>query len=73
MIGEVALVYLVRKSPGAKKMLADLLCRSEGAIDFAWRWCDGANFPKEAENRIEECLKWVRHVLGTGGRSKLEL
>lgn len=72
-IGEVALVFLVQKSEGAKKRLAELLSRSEGAIDFAWRWCDSAKFPKEAENRIDESLPWVRHVLGVENRGTLAL
>ena len=48
-VGEVALLYLVEKSDEAKKKLAALLDRTEDAVDFAWRWCDEANFPEVAE------------------------
>ena len=35
-IGEAALIYVVKKSPEAKRKLADLLQRKETAIDWAW-------------------------------------
>lgn len=63
-IGEVALLYVVQKSDEGKKKLATLLGRTEDAVDFAWRWCDEANFPEVAGNRIEDHVKRVREILG---------
>ena len=72
-VGEVALVYTVAKSDEAKKKLAVLLNRSEDAVDFAWRSCDEANFPEEAENRIADHVQRVKEVLGHDMRGVTKL
>ena len=72
-VGEVALVYTVAKSDEARKRLAQLLERTEDAVDFAWRWCDEAQFPEEAENRIADHLKRVKEILGEDARGNTQL
>ncbi|MCW8138008.1 MAG: hypothetical protein KIT58_03795 [Planctomycetota bacterium] len=65
---EVELAYMVARSPENKADLADLLGRSEHAIDYLWRWCDMAQFPERAGNEIERQVAAVRARLGDEAR-----
>ena len=71
--GEIALLYLVRRSPKAKKMLAEILERTEDAVDLVWGWCEGRPFPPEATGVIFRQIEVVRRILGKSVRGKLKL
>lgn len=70
---EIALVYLVARSDRAKRLLAQLLGRTEGAIDMVWRWIEHAGFPAEADNKIKRQAEWAEEQLGTGNRGKIQV
>jgi hypothetical protein len=71
--GEIALLYLVGRSQRAKKILAELLERTEDAVDLVWGWCEGRRFPPQATNVISRQVEGVRRILGKGVRGKLRL
>ena len=65
-LGEIALVYIFEESDESKHLLADLLGRSEQAIDFIYRWISGGNFPKGSHNAIKRQVALVQSKLGPG-------
>jgi hypothetical protein len=69
---EMELVCRVPKSAFNKTELALLLQRSEDAIDFAWRWCDHANFPSEADDRIKQHVAAIEQEFGRGIRGSFK-
>ena len=70
---EIALLYLIERSDTAKELLAQLLERSEDAIDMVWRWIEGADFPEDAENRIHRQVETIRDLLGDRMQSSVSL
>lgn len=70
---EVALVYLVEGSPEADALLAQLLRRTEGAINMMRRWVNGAKFPPQANNRIKKQIEWVESRFGPDNRGVVKL
>jgi hypothetical protein len=67
---EVELIYLTPSSKENAALLAELLERTPGAIDFAWRWCDAdvERFPAKAFNRLYRLIRQVRGRLGIEAR-----
>lgn len=61
---EIALILLFRRSAEAKRRLADFLGRSPHAVDFVWRWAEGAAFPEDAYNEIRRQVARVEEILG---------
>ena len=70
-LGEIALIYIFEESDESKKLLADLLGRSEQAIDFIYRWIYGGNFPKGSHNAIRRQVTLLQSKLGPSLRSAL--
>ena len=70
---EIALLYMVERSDKAKQLLADLLGRTENAIDLVWRWMENADFPPEAYNRIQRQAEWAEEKLGKDNRGKIKV
>ena len=70
---EIAMVYLVKKSDAARELLAHLLDRTPGAIDFVWRWVAHADFPREAEGQIKRQVEWCEERLGVENRGKIQV
>ena len=70
---EIALLYLIERSDTAKELLAELLERSEDAIDMVWRWIEGADFPEDAENRIKRQAERISDLLGDRLRGVVEI
>lgn len=70
---EIALIYLVDKSDEAKHLLASLLGRTPGAIDYVWRWVAHAGFPPEAYNQIMRQVEWAEERLGAENRGKIKV
>ncbi len=71
--GEIALMYLVGRSQKSKKILAELLERTEDAVDLVWGWWEGRRFPPHATNVICRQVEGVRRILAKGVRGKLRL
>jgi hypothetical protein len=59
--GEVALAYLVKKSPQAMEKLAKLLGRTPGAVDQLWSWWEGAEVPSSA---LQKQMGQVKELFG---------
>ncbi len=70
---EIALIYLVDRSPKAKDLLATILGRTPHAIDYVWRWVDGAGFPPQADNRIKRQIEWAEQRLGPENRARIRV
>jgi hypothetical protein len=70
---EVALVYLVEKSPEADELLAQLLGRTSDAINMMRRWRDRADFPPGAYNRIKRQFEWAEDRLGPKNLGKIKV
>ena len=70
---EIALVYLIARSQKSQEVLADLLERSEDAVDMIWRWIEGASFPPEAGNKIKRQVKRVEKIMGVSRRGSIDL
>lgn len=61
---EIELLYRMWQSEENAARLARLLERTKDAIEYVWRWCDGANFPPEAGNDIIRKVREVERRLG---------
>jgi hypothetical protein len=70
---EIALVYLIQKTPEAMATLADLLGRTPEAVDLLWGWCAGRNFPKTANNQIKRQVERVKQLLGPTVKGQVAL
>ena len=70
---EIALIYLVDRSDTAKRLLAQLLGRTEHAIDWVWQWIHHADFPSEVHNRIQRQVEWAEQELGKENRGKIQI
>ena len=67
-IAEVALAYLLKRSPEFMEMLAKMLARTPGAVEQLWSWCEGAEAPTpELKGQLER----VKEFLGQDLRSSL--
>ena len=65
---EVALAYLLKRSPEFMERLAKMLGRTPGAVEQLWSWCEGAEAPTPA---LKEQLEQVKEFLGPDLRSSL--
>jgi hypothetical protein len=67
-IAEVALAYLLKRSPEFMERLAKMLGRTPGAVEQLWSWCEGAEVPTP---ELKEQLERVKEFLGPDLRSSL--
>jgi hypothetical protein len=72
-VGEIALIYLFEESEDSKELLADVLGRTIEAIDFVYRWIEGAQFPEESYNAIRRHAEVVEEKLGPALRGNIRL
>ena len=70
---EIALLYIFARSSEAKELLAELLKRSEEAIDMVWRWIEHAGFPAEADNKIKRQVERIENILGEEQRGTVDV
>jgi hypothetical protein len=70
---EVALAWLVKRTPQASELLAKVLGKTPGAVELLWRWCDGSEAPPSAHPRVQEQVARVREVLGGSLRGQFSL
>lgn len=52
------------RKPANLERVARVFKRTTGAIDMVFRWCQGADFPERANNRIRRQVMAVRKKYG---------
>jgi hypothetical protein len=70
---EISLLYLIERSPEAVAIMADLLGRTPGGVEMAWRWIEKANFPPQAENQIKRQAEAAERRFGRAARGSIKI
>jgi hypothetical protein len=70
---EISLLYLIERSSKSVEIMAELLGRTKGGVEMAWRWIEKANFPAEAENRIKRQAEAAEKRFGKKARGSIKI
>ena len=70
---EVALAFVVKRTPRASELLAKVLGSSPGAVELLWRWCDGAEGAAAADPQVQAVVARVQEVFGPGLRGRFSV
>ena len=70
---EVALVFLVKRTPQAAEKIGKILGKSATEVEAIWRWCDGLDATAGENRKSIDRLEWVKETLGSEARASVSL